>query len=124
MSRRTLCRLGFAVVALGATLLVSPAPGHASGGGGGGGVDTVKINKCEYAVTGGCVELLISGSSSNSNAVLVAYLPDGEPLGFVQNGGGGRYGGTVFLSMYVPTTITLVSSYGGFATAECVPYQP
>jgi hypothetical protein len=52
MSRRTLCRLGFAAFALGVTTLLGPAPGYA-GGGGGGGVDSVKVNKCEYAVTGG-----------------------------------------------------------------------
>ena len=122
MSRRTLYRLGFAILSLSVATLIGPARSYA-GGGGGGGVDTVKVNKCEYAVTtGGYVELLISASSSNKNAVLVAYLPDGTPLGYVFSGG--QYGGTVFLCGYVPDTITVVSSYGGGATVPCVPYQP
>ena len=121
MSRRTLCRLGFAVLSLGVATLVGPARSYASGGGGGG-VDTVKVSKCEYAVTTGYVELLVSATSSNKNAVLFAYLPDGSPLGYVFSGG--QYGGTVFLCGYVPDTITVVSSSGGWATVPCVPYQP
>jgi hypothetical protein len=119
MSRRNLYRLGFAVLSLGVATLVCPARSVA---GGGGGVDTVKVGKCEYAVVPGYVELLVSASSSNQNAVLVAYLPDGSPLGSVSNGG--RYGGTVFLCGYVPATITVASSSGGWATVPCVPYQP
>ena len=119
MSRRNLYRLGFAVLALSVATLIGPARSYA---GGGGGVDTVKVNKCEYAVTTGYVELLVSATSSNKNAVLVAYLPDGSPLGYVFSGG--QYGGTVFLCGYVPDTITVVSSYGGWATVPCVPYQP
>jgi hypothetical protein len=118
MSRRNLYRLGFAVLSLGVATLISPARSYA----GGGGVDTVKVNKCEYAVTTGYVELLVSASSSNKNAVLIAYLPDGSPLGYVFSGG--QYGGTVFLCGYVPDTITVVSSSGGWATVPCVPYQP
>ena len=81
MSRRTLRRLGFAVLSLSVATLICPARSYA--GGGGGVVDTVKVGKCEYAVVTGYVELLISASSSNQNAVLVAYLPDGSPLGYV-----------------------------------------
>jgi hypothetical protein len=122
MSRRNLYRLGFAVLSLGVATLICPARSYAGGGGGGGGVDTVKVNKCEYAVTTGYVELLVSASSSNKNAVLFAYLPDGTPLGYVFSGG--QYGGTVFLCPYVPATITVVSSYGGWSTVPCVPFQP
>lgn len=124
MSRRTFCRLGFAVLSLSVAALICSDRTYASGGGGGGGggVDTVKVNKCEYAVTPGYVELLVSATSSNKNAVLVAYLPDGSPLGYVFSGG--QYGGTVFLCGYVPATITVVSSYGGWATVPCVPFQP
>jgi hypothetical protein len=121
MSRRNLYRLGFAILSLSVATLLCPAHSHA-GGGGGGGVDKVKVGKCEYAVVPGYVELLVSASSSNPNAVLVAYLPDGSPLGYVSNGG--QYGGTVFLCEYVPATITVVSSSGGGATVPCVPYQP
>ena len=54
----------------------------------------------------------------------IIALPDGTYLGEVQNGGGGRYGRTVFLSMYVPASITIKSSAGGSVTAPCVPFQP
>lgn len=130
MLLRNLHRHGLAVMALGMAILIAPTTGYSSGGGGGGGggggrsVDTIKVIKCEYAVTTSYVELLISASSSNSNALLYAYLPDGTLLGQVQNGGGGRYGGTVFLSLWVPATITIVSSYGGCITVPCTPYQP
>jgi hypothetical protein len=107
---------------------VPPALASGGSGGGGGGsastVDTIKVAKCEYAVVTGYVELLVSASSSNSSAHLYAYLPDGSYLGEVQNGGGGRYGGTVFLSMYVPATITIKSSAGGSITVATTPYQP
>jgi hypothetical protein len=98
-----------------------------SGSGGGGsttGVDTIKVSKCEYAVTGSYVELLINASSSNSSAHLYAYLPSGAYLGEVQNGGGGRYGGTVFVTLTVPDYITILSSAGGSIVAPTVPYQP
>ena len=123
MLRRNVFRLGFAMLALGVAMLVAPTHGYASGGGGGT-IDTVKVSKCEYAVvaSNAYVELLISATSSNKNASLVAYLPDGTSLGYVFSGG--QYGGTVFLCGYVPDTITVVSSYGGWATVPCVPYQP
>jgi hypothetical protein len=69
------------------------------------------------------LELLINAGSSNSSALLSAYLPDGTYLGQVQNGGGGRYGGTVFVKMYIPATITLISSAGGSITVPCVQGQ-
>lgn len=89
-----------------------------------GGGDTIKVSKCFYADTGSFVELLIKASSSNSSAHLYAYLPSGAYLGEVQNGGGSRYGGTVFVTMSVPATITIKSSAGGSITAPCTPYQP
>jgi len=123
MLRKTFCQRGVAVLALGVAMLIAPAHGYASGGGGGGGVDTVKVGKCEYAVvSGGYVELLISATSSNKNATLVAYLPDGTSLGYVFSGG--QYGGTVKLCAYVADWITVVSSYGGWATVPCTPFQP
>lgn len=122
MFRTAVKRLAFAVAALGVVMVLYPAQGYASGGSGS--VDTIKVNKCEYAVvsSGTYVELLISASSSSSGALLLAYLPDGTLLGPVQNGG--RYGGTVFLSSYVPATITIQSSSGGQVTVPCTPYQP
>ena len=99
-----------------------------SGSGGGGGtsgssVDTIKVNKCYYYDTGSYVELLINAVSSNSNAHLYAFLPDGTYLGEVQNGGGGRYGGTVFVTLYIPESITIVSSAGGRIIAPTTPFQ-
>ena len=125
---RTVAKL-ILVLALGTSLLELATPVRASGGSGSAGgsnsaTDTIKVIKCEYAVTQAYVELLISASSSNSNAHLYAYLPDGTYLGEVQNGGGGRYGGTVFVTLYVPSSITLISSAGGIVIAPCVPYQP
>jgi hypothetical protein len=123
MVQKSLHGLGLAVLVLGVALVLCPAPGYASGGGGGS-VDTIRVTKCEYAVPAGAgyAELLISASSSNANAVLLAYLPTGQLLGPVQNGG--RYGGTVFVVGYVPATITVISSYGGSTTVPCFPYQP
>ena len=63
MLRRTLCRLGFAILAAGVTTILLPAQGHA----GGGGRETIKVNKCEYAVTVGS-----HGSGCAGLEVLVA----------------------------------------------------
>src|SRR5436853_7923266 len=124
-SAKTKLMIAALTLGIGLTLINSATPVIASGGsggsgggsgGGGGGtssVDTIKVTKAEYAVTIGYVELLISASSSNPSAVLYAYLPDGTCLGLVQNGGGGQYGGTVFLSSYVPVSITIKSSARG-----------
>src|SRR5581483_2760592 len=93
--------LGLVAFVIGLAMLLSPCPGYA--GGGGGSAATIQVIKCEYAVTGGgYVELLISASSCNVSAHLYAYLSNGQLLGAVQNGGGGRYGGTVFGTMSVP----------------------
>jgi hypothetical protein len=94
--------------------------GSATGSGGGSGTtsttDTLKVNKCYYAPVVGYVELLLQAVSSDSNAHIYAYLPDGTYLGEVQNGGGGRYGGTVLGCYYVPSSITFISSSGGSIT--------
>ncbi len=107
--------------------LVTPVCASGSGGSGGGGstmsVDTIKVSKCFYFDTGSYIELLINAVSSNSSAHLYAYLPDGTYLGEVQNGGGGRYGGTVFVTLHIPASITIISSAGGSITVPCVPGQ-
>ena len=106
--------------------MVQASGGSGSGSGGGGtttGVDTIKVSKCYYFDTGSYIELLINASSSNSSAHLYAYLPDGTYLGQVQNGGGGQYGGTVFVTLYIPASITIISSSGGSITVPCVPGQ-
>jgi len=100
--------------------------GSGSGSGGGGSttsVDTMKVNKCYYADTGSYVELLLNAVSSNSSAHIYAYLPDGTYLGEVQNGGGGQYGGTVFVTLYIPTSITFISSSGGTITVPTTLFQ-
>jgi hypothetical protein len=113
---------------------IQPVPTFASGGSGSGGggsgsggttakVDTIKVSKCYYFDTGSYVELLINASSSDSAAHLYAYLPSGAYLGEVQNGGGGRYGGTVFLAPKIPSDIIIISSAGGVVDAPCVPGQ-
>jgi hypothetical protein len=106
--------------------LASASGGGGSGGGGGGTtttVDTIKVSKCYYFDTGSYVELLINAGSSNSSAHLYAFLPDGTYLGEVQNGGGGRYGGTVFVTLKIPSDIIIISSAGGIVDAPCVPGQ-
>jgi len=112
--------LGF-LVCVAAILGVS---GVAKGSGGGVRSDTVRVNKCEYFVSGSNIELLVNASSSNTSAHLSVYLPSGAYLGEVQNGGGGQYGGTVLLTPSVPATLTVTSSAGGQITAPCVPFQP
>ena len=122
-----------AVIAIAISTITQPITASASGGsgsggsGGGGGtttgVDTIKVQKCYYFDTGSYCELLLQAVSSDSSAHIYAYLPDGTYLGEVQNGGGGRYGGTVFLSMYVPSSITFISSSGGSITVATQPMQ-
>ncbi len=105
-----------------AAILSTTSGAWASGGGTRS--DTVRVSKCEYAVTSSYVELLVSASSSNTSARLFVYLPSGDYVGEIQNGGGKQYGGTVFLRSFVPDTLTIVSSAGGQTTAPCVPLQP
>ena len=95
------------------------------GGGGGGSTETIRVSKCEYAPLTGYIEMLIKASSSNTSAHLYAYLPTGAYLGEVQNGSGGRYGGTVFVTYYpIPQYITIVSSAGARINAPTTLYQP
>ncbi len=118
-----------ALVALIIGLMPSLASASGGGGSGGGGgsttttVDKIKVSKCFYFDTGSYVELLINAGSSNSGAHLYAFLPDGTYLGEVQNGGGGRYGGTVFVTLGIPSDIIIISSAGGIVDAPCVPGQ-
>lgn len=107
--------------------------GSTSGGGTSGGttsgggstssatVDTIKISKNSYAAS--AYELLLNASSSNSAAHLYAYAQSGAYIGEVQNGGGGQYGGTVFVVLSDPITVTITSSAGGTATSATTPFQ-
>jgi hypothetical protein len=89
------------------------------------GADRITVSKCytnATAKTGG--ELLIKASSSDPNARLFAYRPDGSLIGEVQNGGGGRYGGTVMpYQASDPGSVTISSSSGGSVTVATGPFQ-
>lgn len=109
-----------------AVMVVSLAPQRAlasggSGGGGGGSVDTIKVSKAEYATNN---TILVKASSSDPAATLSVYLPSGQYLGTTQNGGGSRYGGTVFFVYSDPGSITIRSSSGGSITVPTTPFQP
>jgi len=97
-----------------------PAPLGQQGGG-----DRIEVGKCwtnATATTGG--QLLISATSSNRSARLLAYRADGTLIGEVHNGGGQRYGGTVFA--YQPTDpgpVTIRSSAGGSVTVPTTPFR-
>ena len=68
--------------------------------------------------------MLIKGASSDSSAHLYAYRPDGTYIGEVQNGGGGRYGGTVMpWHPYDPIYVTIISTSGGSITVPTTPFQ-
>jgi len=123
--RKTLELCSAAALLVGTIALLStPASVRASGGGGGGGtkVDTIKVSKCYYDSTTG--EMLSKASSSDPNATLHAYFLNGASLGWVQNGGGSRYGGTVM--GYVgadPVYVVILSSSGGSITVATTPFQ-
>jgi len=125
MLMTALVALGLGISLINMATPAAASGGSGSGGGGGSttGVDTIRVNKCYYFDTGSYVELLINASSSNSSAHLYAYLPDGTYLGEVQNGGGGQYGGTVFVTLHIPASITIRSSAGGSITVACVQGQ-
>lgn len=101
-----------------------------SGGSGGGStkppstVDSIKVAKAEFFDQGGAVELLVSAVSSDLTAHLYLYDPSGAYLGEVQNGRGGKYGGSVFVITYVPASLTIKSSSGGAVTVATTPFQP
>jgi hypothetical protein len=107
-----------------ATAPATAAP-PASGGGGSSQIDVVSVSKCYTNATqhtGG--EMLIKASSSDPSARLYAYRPDGSLIGEVQNGGGGRYGGSVMpYQSYDPGTVTISSSSGGSITVPTGPFQ-
>ena len=125
MTALVILGLGISLINVPSPVAASGGSGSGSGGGGGSttGADTIKVSKCFYFDTGSYVELLINAGSSNTSAHLYAYLPDGTYLGEVQNGGGGRYGGTVFVTLCIPASITIISSAGGSITVPCVPGQ-
>ena len=109
---------------LGVADLSASAQSGGSGGSSSGGTavktDTIKVSKC-YCNAGG--EMLIKASSSDPTAHLYAYFPDGTFLGEVQNGGGGRYGGTVMPYVpFDPLLITIKSSSGGKITVPTTPF--
>jgi hypothetical protein len=120
----------------GATVPSGPAPNSTariaqSGGSGSGGgsakppsVDTIKVAKAEFFDQGGAVELLVSAVSSDLSAHLSLYDPSGVYLGEVQNGRGGRYGGSVFVTTSIPATLTIKSSSGASVTVPTTPFQP
>lgn len=109
------------------TLGLMPSLSFASGGSGSGGggttppkVDSIKVSKCYYS--GG--NMLIKASSSDPAAHLYVYLPSGEYVGEVQNGGGSRYGGTVTRWIGAdPVVVTITSSSGGSITVPTTPGQ-
>ena len=105
----------------------STSPTHGGGGGGGGGTqaDRIRVSKCytnATSSTGG--ELLIKASSTDPNAVLVAYRSDGSRIGEVQNGGGSRYGGTVMpYQSKDPGSCIIKSSSGGSISVPTTPFK-
>ncbi len=104
---------------------VKSSPPPASSSGGSQTIETVKVSKAytNATATGGG-QLLIQAASSDANVRLYAYRPDGTLIGEVQNGGGGRYGGTVMpYQTYDPVTVTVTSSSGGTATVPTTPFQ-
>jgi len=76
--------------------------------------DTVSIQLAEYSA--GNDELRVEATSSNSEAVLSAYVTSTNTLiGTLQNEGGGRYRGE-FSWPTNPQNIMVRSSLGGQAT--------
>ena len=114
-----------ALITTGIGIVSPPMSAFASGrlAGGSRSVDSIKVSKAYFAGAYSYVELLLKASSSDPSARLFAYLPNGQLLGEMQNGGGQRYGGDVFLSMYVPETITILSSSVGSTTVFTAPFQ-
>jgi hypothetical protein len=90
-----------------------------------GDVDVVKVEKCWTTATAGHGgELLVKASSSDRAAHLLVYRADGSLIGEVQNGGGGRYGGSVMpYQRSDPGSCVVRSSSGGAATAPTAPFQ-
>lgn len=89
------------------------------------GRDIIDVDKCwtnATATSGG--QLLVSASSSDQSARLLAYRADGTLIGEVQNGRGQRYGGTVFPWQATdPGAVTIRSSSGGSITVRTTPWR-
>jgi len=89
-------------------------------------VDVVRVEKCWTTATpshGG--QLLVKASSSDPAAHLLVYGSDGSLIGEVQNGGGGRYGGSVMPYQRIdPVRCVVKSSVGGTSSAPTGPFQP
>lgn len=85
----------------------------------------VRVEKCWTTATPGHGgELLVKASSSDRSARLLVYAADGSLIGEVQNGGGGRYGGSVMPYQKVdPGQCVVRSSSGGTAAAPTAPFQ-
>jgi hypothetical protein len=122
--RKTLQVLTVAVLLTGTAAFQSASAWGSGGSGGGTQVDTIKVSKCYYDAPTG--EMLIKAGSSDPNATLHAYFVSGMSLGYVQNGGGGRYGGTVmgFVGFVDPVYIVILSSSGGSIVVPTTPFQP
>ena len=109
--------LGISALLCSFLLMWSPSGVKASGG-----TETIKVTKCFFMP--GASASLIKASSTNSAAHLYAYLPNGEFWGEVQNGGGGKYGGSVM--GYIPNdpiNVTIKSSSGAEITVPTTPFQ-
>ena len=89
-------------------------------------VDVIEVSKCyTNATTRSGGQLLIKARSSDLQARLLAYRPDGTLIGEVQNGGSNRYGGTVIAYLpYDPIKVTVRSSAGGTTTVPTTAFQP
>jgi hypothetical protein len=73
--------------------------------------DVVSINKAEYTVSKG--QLQVQASSTNTSATLQAYVTStGELIGTLRNNGGGKYSLQVAWSTN-PLNVTIKSSLGG-----------
>lgn len=103
-------------------VLASGGSVGSGGGSGSPGADTIKVSKCFYVA--GNQTMLVNANSSNAAAHLLLYLPSGRFVCEVQNGGGGKYGGTVFFVGADPGSITIQSSAGGSVTVETTPFVP
>jgi len=90
-----------------------------------GDVDVVRVEKCWTTATSGHGgELLVKASSSDRAAHLLVYGADGSLIGEVQNGGGGRYGGSVMpYQRSDPGSCVVRSSSGGTSAAPTGPFH-
>jgi hypothetical protein len=115
--KRTTRLLGFhlclCVLVMASTAVLAQRPGL---------TDTIRISKQFYVANN--KTLLISAVSNNAKAHLYLYRSSGSFLGEVQNGAGGKYGGSVFFAGPDPVSLTIVSSAGGKVTFRTTPYHP